>query len=562
MKKLFSLFLVLVMLLGLIGTVYADGETPTFVVSEATAAPGDTVRVTISIQNNPNVASIQLEPQYDHNILEWIDVEQGDYTGTWNPRVDKGFVNWYGPSGHNVDFDGVFATLVFKVNENAPAGETAVTVTYDEENVFDQYDNNIYFDIQAGKVTVVVPETAYYLIGSMTDWQVNEAYKFVENPNSAGEYMLDTTLAVGDEFKAVSATGTTTNTWYPDGMDNNYVVDEAHSGNVTVYFRPDYTGGEDWHYNCLYIAVSTEPSFKTHSLVLSGSIGVNFFMDLPTIEGVDWEDSYMTFEISGKGSIAPEQDNFDPDDKDLTSGKYYGFTAYVNAIQMADTITATFHWMQNGEDKSIFEEYSIEQYVIKFHEVLAENPNAADDTTVALVEALADYGYYAQIFLEKNRNWSFGDDDNSYKKMETHYRESFDMSEIEVDDHGIAVENAGNLFSKVSFSLVLDSETALRYYVTPKDEVAFDDLTITCTGEKEPTWKQSGKRYIVQVPNISAHQLSTKYTLTIGDATFTASGLSYVKMMLTAYENDNDALNAAAAIYHYSAAANAYKNAH
>ena len=47
--------------------------------------------------------------------------------------------------------------------------------------------------------------------------------KFVENPNVKGEYMLETALAVGDEIKAVSATGTTINTWYPNGKGNNYV---------------------------------------------------------------------------------------------------------------------------------------------------------------------------------------------------------------------------------------------------------------------------------------------------------------------------------------------------
>nr|MCR5611442.1 hypothetical protein [Clostridiales bacterium] len=109
MKKILSIFLVLAMTFGLMGTVLAQprSEAPTFVISEEEAAPGETVRVTISIENNPGIASIQLEPQYDSNVLEWTDVEQGDYTGTWNPRVDRGYVNWFGPSGHNVDFDGV-----------------------------------------------------------------------------------------------------------------------------------------------------------------------------------------------------------------------------------------------------------------------------------------------------------------------------------------------------------------------------------------------------------------------------------------------------------------------
>jgi hypothetical protein len=157
MKRYFSFFLAIVMLFILTGTAIAEEKTPAFVISEATAAPGETVRVTVSIVNNPKVASVQLEPQYDHNVLEWTNIEQGDYadfTGTWYPRIDKGYFAWFGAGGQNVDFDGVLATLVFKVNENAPAGDTTVTVSYAEDNVYDEDEENVHFDIQDGKVTV------------------------------------------------------------------------------------------------------------------------------------------------------------------------------------------------------------------------------------------------------------------------------------------------------------------------------------------------------------------------------------------------------------------------
>ena len=64
--------------------------------------------------------------------------------------------------------------------------------------------------------------------------------------------MLTYTLAAGDEFKVVKVEGET-QTWMPDGMGNNYVVDAAHAGAKTIYFRPDGQGGEGWHYGCIYI---------------------------------------------------------------------------------------------------------------------------------------------------------------------------------------------------------------------------------------------------------------------------------------------------------------------
>ena len=78
----------------------------------------------------------------------------------------------------------------------------------------------------------------------MSSWYVEEPYKFAPNGDTAGEYILNTTLAIGDEVKVVRAEGTKILTWYPGGM-NNYIVDYAHSGSVNVYFRP--AGNSDWY---------------------------------------------------------------------------------------------------------------------------------------------------------------------------------------------------------------------------------------------------------------------------------------------------------------------------
>ena len=43
-----------------------------------------------------------------------------------------------------------------------------------------------------------------------------------------------------------------------------------------------------------------QPAFATHSLILGGELGLNFFMDLPVSDGVDYSDSYMTFTLYGQ----------------------------------------------------------------------------------------------------------------------------------------------------------------------------------------------------------------------------------------------------------------------
>ena len=82
-----------------------------------------------------------------------------------------------------------------------------------------------------------VVDDGIYLVGTFSSWATDAQYKMSENPGAAGEYMISTTLTEGDGVKVVKVENGTT-TWYPDGTDNEYVVDAAHAGNVTVYFNP------------------------------------------------------------------------------------------------------------------------------------------------------------------------------------------------------------------------------------------------------------------------------------------------------------------------------------
>ena len=107
------------------------------------------------------------------------------------------------------------------------------------------------------------PVANYYLAGSMTDWQTKEAYKLTVNEAAeAGvvEYMITINLTKDDQFKiAKSDDGIHVYDadWYPTGMENNYKITKT--SNYTVYFRPNYDGGEGWHYGCIY-AVDNNPT--------------------------------------------------------------------------------------------------------------------------------------------------------------------------------------------------------------------------------------------------------------------------------------------------------------
>ena len=106
---------------------------------------------------------------------------------------------------------------------------------------------------QAGDIIeiydVVIEETecpdpeVYYLVGSMNEWAASPEYLFTENTEVAGEYILATRLEEGDRVKVVGVSGDN-ESYYPDGIGTEYLVNAAHAGWVTVYFRP--AGNAEW----------------------------------------------------------------------------------------------------------------------------------------------------------------------------------------------------------------------------------------------------------------------------------------------------------------------------
>ena len=403
--------------------------------------------------------------------------------------------------------------------------------------------------------------SGFYLIGP--DWTygaINAGDKFKVNPGNENEYMLRTTIEEGDKIKVVHVTNGAIDAWYPDGMNNEYTVDAAHAGDVMIYFSTEYNSAWSEFGGYYYIETITKPSFKTHSLVLSGEIGVNFFMDLPAIDGVDYTESYMTFAISGKGTVPSDPVPYDPSHTNAKS-TYYGFSCYVNSIQMADTITATFHY---GDGLTVSETYSIKQYIASFDTYLAEHPGEYDDETINLVHALADYGHYVQPFLSAARGWTIGSGDDQYAEMDLCYAESYDIDAVKTAVANYAIDRTlcGDI-EKVTYSLQMDSDTAICLHFKPVTDYngsfAADGFTAT---------KQKDGRYLVKIPNIDAHKLGDPYTVVVtttnGESTVTVSALSYVKGILNAeaYQNNTAAQYAVAAVYHYYAAAAAYKTLH
>ncbi len=306
------------------------------------------------------------------------------------------------------------------------------------------------------------------------------------------------------------------------------------------------------------VITQEDPEFMTYSLVLSYEIGVNFYMYLPEMDGVDLTESYMEFRIGGKDGTVT-RDMFDAGHTNST-GKYYGFTCYVNSIQMADTITAVYHYTQAGNDKTVEKNYSVKQYISTFDKYQSR----FDETTQALVKALADYGHHMQQFLSRERNWTLG---NDHAAMDKFYSASYDTDEFMNDISGYAIQKTflSEYISRISYSLTLDSKTVINLYITPAENYSGEFSVYVDGAPVEP--EPAEARYVVRITGLSAHLLDHTHTVIVKDesgteaASIYVSALSYVNSMLNKYE-DEISRNAAASLYWYSKAADEYKAAH
>ena len=134
-------------------------------------------------------------------------------------------------------------------------------------------------------------ENGFYLAGkfsgeekwsadAITDDMMFEWYKKTGIEDN-DEWILSTTVAEGDEFKAcyIYNDGITDVNWFPGGDAANYVVDAAHAGKVTIYLRPAGDGGDDWHAYTLYVEKdkptaieNSEAAVKTQKMIENGQL--------------------------------------------------------------------------------------------------------------------------------------------------------------------------------------------------------------------------------------------------------------------------------------------------
>ena len=161
LKRPLSLFTAVAMMLTTTFSalpVMAEG-VPTFAASSTSANPGDTVEITISIENNPGITSAAMDVSFpDELTLTSVSLKRDVYTGQFNgpqslPVTKKVRLNWANGLADN-STSGLFATLNFSVSESAGEGTYPISITYDPDDVFNLEETNINFQVSNGSITI------------------------------------------------------------------------------------------------------------------------------------------------------------------------------------------------------------------------------------------------------------------------------------------------------------------------------------------------------------------------------------------------------------------------
>lgn len=155
MKKLISSILIIVLLMISVPIVEATDNLPTFSLSNASGKFGDTIYVSLNIDNNPGITAFQLNINYSSTDLELISIKDNNLfsESVTYSQINKNpfIISWFSSNSENSTQNGKIATLEFKIISNTETSD--IGITYNEENVFDNSFNNVHFETEAGKIT-------------------------------------------------------------------------------------------------------------------------------------------------------------------------------------------------------------------------------------------------------------------------------------------------------------------------------------------------------------------------------------------------------------------------
>jgi len=176
-KRIFVALMALAIVLNMVPlTAIAAGGTPTVSISSGEVQPGGEVTLTVSIEDNPGLATCMIYLYYDTDtfVVDHSEdiVGAGKFGSTGsvignsiaiaktNGRYDGAagkdgvLALWYNGSGGNTTSDGKMLTVTLRASGTAANGSYAVEVGYSDADTCNEQGDNVALKTVSGSVTV------------------------------------------------------------------------------------------------------------------------------------------------------------------------------------------------------------------------------------------------------------------------------------------------------------------------------------------------------------------------------------------------------------------------
>ncbi len=139
----------------------ATGENSAVIaVSSGEAAAGEIIKVEIMLKNNPGVAAMCLNVNYDSDVFTLESVEDGGLLGNIfhsnNLAATPYILCWAnGTATENFTANGIKATLIFRVSDDADIGEYDFTVGFNKTDILDVNIKPVCFAASGGTAYII-----------------------------------------------------------------------------------------------------------------------------------------------------------------------------------------------------------------------------------------------------------------------------------------------------------------------------------------------------------------------------------------------------------------------
>ncbi len=286
------------------------------------------------------------------------------------------------------------------------------------------------------------------------------------------------------------------------------------------------------------------------SLTLGGDIGVNFYWLLASDVINDPEAYFLvTLPNGDKNKILVSEATQDSPVGETT--RYYKITGLVAAKEMADDVLVELYY---GGAVIASAKCSVRGYANRVFALAS-----TDESLVAMMKAMLNYGAASQTLFGHNTDKLA----NNILAAEDKIVAAVDKSKLTP----VSMEGSVEGFTPVQFSCVLESTTTIRHYFKVEGDISYYDFSYVnaslpfLTSHREAKLTEDGTMYYVDIPNISANNMSREYIFIITKDTetikITASVHSYMLAVLNNSE-DEALINTINAMYAYGEAAKAY----